>query len=68
MAHTNKLNSIAFPCISTGVYGYPKDEACEIAVSTVADEINKLGIGETLEVNFVCYDRESYELYQNQFN
>lgn len=66
LAYENHLNSIAFPCISTGVYGYPKKEAYEIAVASVKDAVCELGISETLEVIFVCFDRESFELYQNR--
>lgn len=35
LADEDNLTSIAFPCISTGVYGFPKEEAAEIAISTV---------------------------------
>ncbi len=35
LAESHRLNSIAFPCIATGVFGYPKTEACDIAVSAV---------------------------------
>jgi O-acetyl-ADP-ribose deacetylase (regulator of RNase III) len=35
LAEASALESIAFPCISTGIYGYPKEEACEIAIATV---------------------------------
>lgn len=35
LAKQNKLRSLAFPCISTGVFRYPKDEAAKIAVDTV---------------------------------
>jgi len=37
----NKLKSIAFPCISTGVYGYPNDRACEVALKTVRKFLEK---------------------------
>lgn len=50
--------SIGFPCISTGIYGYPKDEACKIAVDTVKECIN-----DNIEVKFVCFDELDYNLY-----
>ena len=55
--------SIGFPCISTGIYGYPKDEACKIAIDTVKEYSNK-----NIEVIFVCYETKDYELYMNYFN
>lgn len=58
-----KKVSIGFPCISTGIYGYPKDEACIIAIDTVKEYIN-----ENIEVKFVCYEELDYELYINYFN
>ena len=36
LAHQIQADSIAFPCISTGVYNYPKGEACQIATDTIA--------------------------------
>ncbi|RYF02681.1 MAG: O-acetyl-ADP-ribose deacetylase, partial [Oxalobacteraceae bacterium] len=35
LAAANGVRSIAFPCVSTGIYGFPEDEAAEIAVATV---------------------------------
>ena len=55
--------SIGFPCISTGIYGYPKDEACKIAIDTVKQYSN-----DKIEVKFVCYDELDYKLYMNYFN
>ena len=43
----NKLRSIAFPCISTGVYGYPNDAACNVALRAT-----KAFLQEYHEVNF----------------
>ncbi|GCC28916.1 hypothetical protein chiPu_0007350 [Chiloscyllium punctatum] len=37
LLETQGLKSIAFPCISTGIYGFPQDDAAEIAVSTVKE-------------------------------
>jgi O-acetyl-ADP-ribose deacetylase (regulator of RNase III) len=44
LAESKKLKSIVFPCISTGVYGFPKDEAAEIAVDTVRAFLNHSSI------------------------
>lgn len=55
--------SIGFPCISTGVYGYPKDEACKIAIDTIRNINNN-----KINVKFVCYEELDYKLYTNYFN
>jgi len=61
LADTQGCTSIAFPNISTGVYGYPKAAAAEIAIKTVQTE---LPLCENLEhLYFVCFDEENYGLY-----
>ncbi len=57
----HSLRSVSFPAISTGVYAYPKAEACDIAIETVAGFI--LENNYDVEVYFVLFDRESYGLY-----
>ena len=57
-----KLSSIAFPNISTGIYGYPKKEASEIAVNTVSEFLKENDFID--KVLFVCFDDENYHLYQ----
>ena len=55
--------SIAFPCISTGVYGYPAEKAAEIAVSAVREALKDLP--EPPEVVFCCFSQKSAEIYEN---
>lgn len=66
LARQNKLTSIAFPNISTGVYHFPKEQAAEIAITTVKEylQVN----GDTMEVFFVCFDDENYQLYEKMLN
>ena len=54
--------SIAFPCISTGVYGYPPAEAAQIAVATVWDALKE--VQEPPEVIFCCFSEKSCEIYE----
>jgi O-acetyl-ADP-ribose deacetylase len=58
LAEKRKLNSIAFPAISTGVYGYPKEPAAEIAVREV-----KAHAGALEKVIFCCFDAATADLY-----
>ncbi len=58
----NNLKSIAFPAISTGIYGYPKKEAAEVAVRTILKETK--GLGDEYEVYLVAFDAETEHLYQ----
>ncbi len=62
LAKEYNINAIAFPSISTGVYGYPKDEASKIAINAVTDFINKEGGIE--EVQFVSFSKNDYLLYK----
>ena len=59
-----QLTSIAFPAISTGVYGYPKDQAAAIAVATAAAFLAEDQL--LHKVYFVAYDKETEKLYQKE--
>ena len=64
LAVGRELETIAFPNISTGIYGYPKQEAAEIAIETVRRFLEEEG--ETLkEVVFICFDEENKQIYQH---
>jgi O-acetyl-ADP-ribose deacetylase (regulator of RNase III) len=55
------LRSVAFPCISTGAYGYPNAEACEIAVAEVSSWMAAHAL--PARVVFCCVDPEDVRLY-----
>ncbi|MCF6776383.1 O-acetyl-ADP-ribose deacetylase [Thiotrichales bacterium 19X7-9] len=63
LADQSGVKSIAFPSISCGVYGYPKDEAVKIAIDSVKEVINTLDSVET--VYFVCFDESMCNLYES---
>ena len=64
LATENGLTSIAFPNLSTGVYGYPKDKAADVAITTVQQFLQQPTSVKT--VIFVCFDLENYRLYQQR--
>ena len=64
LAREKDLVSIAFPAISTGVYGYPKEEACDVALTTVLDFMEETGY--TPEVVFVLFDDDNSRLYRRR--
>lgn len=71
LACTSGFESIAFPNISTGVYGYPKDKAADVAIKSVKAALAELGRKTEADfpvsvkrVLFVCFEAEDYSLYQ----
>ncbi len=64
LAVSNSLRTIAFPNISTGIYGFPKDRAADIALNTVKEflETNR----SLQKIVFCCFDRDNYEIYQTR--
>lgn len=58
------IKSIAFPAISTGVYRFPAQRACMIAVGAVSQFIAQAP--EIEKVIFVCFSAETYEMYEKE--
>jgi len=61
LAVRHGLKTIAFPCISTGVYGYPFEQACAIALDTISEFL--AGTTEIEQVTLVCYSQRDYDRY-----
>lgn len=61
IAWENSLRTIAFPAISTGVYGYPKEAAAEIAVSTIKDFLKD----HEMEIILAAFGDMDEQLYRN---
>ncbi|HKK79931.1 MAG TPA: O-acetyl-ADP-ribose deacetylase [Phaeodactylibacter sp.] len=64
LADEHKLQTVAFPNISTGVYGYPKDKAATVAVAAMRHYQEEHPNSSVQEVVFVCFDQENYALYE----
>lgn len=63
LARQHGLHSIAFPCISTGVYGYPMKLAAPLAVTTVRNYVR--GAGHDFEIVFCCHSEADLSVYQS---
>jgi len=67
LADENNLETIAFPSISTGVYGYPIELASEIAIKSVSEALtnNKTSIQKVI---FVCFGTGDYRIYKEKLS
>lgn len=64
LADVYSLSSIAFPCISTGVYGYPMEPATQIAVATTRTFLDENpGIAEVI---FCCFSKSDLDVYERE--
>ena len=62
MASESAVQTIAFPSISTGAYGYPIEEAAKIAVLTVQETLARMNSG--IKVTFCCFAQHDLSVYQ----
>lgn len=63
LAADNSLSTIAFPNISTGIYGYPKEEAAKVAMKSAREFLDANSV--ISKIVFVCFDNENYHLYSS---
>ena len=69
LALEKQLTSIAFPAISTGVYGYPIEPATRIAINTVQQTLQQATTAQKLSITkviFCCFSAKDAEVYQQQ--
>ena len=64
LAKAHDLHSIDFPAISCGVYGYPINEACQIAYSTICTWLNE-NADYPMQITLSCFNQEVYDAYMN---
>jgi O-acetyl-ADP-ribose deacetylase (regulator of RNase III) len=64
LAAAQGARSVAFPCISTGVYGYPLQPAAELAVATVRGALGEPALATLAEVIFCCFSDGDLSAYQ----
>lgn len=64
LAVKHKCQSIAFPLISSGIYGYPKDQALRIAISAISEFL----LDHEITVYLVVYDKKAYTLSEKLFS
>ena len=67
LAGSQMLKSIAFPAISTGIYGYPVEQAARVAVDAVTGFLSSAGSSIEL-VEFVLYDGYSFSVYESELD
>ncbi len=63
IAEEQRLSSLAFPCISTGIYGYPVEQAAELAISTVREFLAEHQFTGLDRIVFCCFSAEDAGLY-----
>lgn len=66
VAADNNVKSIAFPCISTGIYHFPKERAVEIAIKTAFAFLSRISSIE--KIIFCCFSKKDHGLYQKLLN
>ena len=64
LAREHGVRSIAYPAISTGIYGFPLEPAAKIAIRTVRAHIESSGVE---EVQFVCFNSDALWIYERLF-
>ncbi len=65
LAEQKKIDSIAFPAISTGIFGYPAADAAEVAVKTVLETIPELG--HLKLIRFVLFGQNDLRIFEGVF-
>lgn len=65
LAVDNECKTIAFPCISTGIYRYPLNEAAKVAMETVFEFVTNSDKMD--KVIFVCFDEDNFQILKSQY-